>query len=176
MPFSFPVTGSCGLTASLPVVPDDAVRVPQRRREQGLCRVIAVSLLPQFHRLGPVRAAAGCSNRGQSAGAAEQSGSWFGGHRARPWAAPARPIQARWLGHRRPDAHPALRRGRGAHGNRGPLAAHEAPGAEQPTAGREGPAGCGKTPQAAQKGPDARRRPTAAREAYSAWRAEPEAR
>src|SRR3989304_767811 len=30
---------------------------------------------------------------------------------------------------------------------------------------------CGNTSQAAQKGPHARRRPTAAREAYSAWRA-----
>src|SRR3990172_12857736 len=33
-----------------------------------------------------------------------------------------------------------------------------------------------KNSQAAQKGQDARRRPTAAREAYSAWRTEPEAR
>src|SRR3990167_7126107 len=33
-----------------------------------------------------------------------------------------------------------------------------------------------ETRQPAREGPDARRRPTAAREAYSAWRAEPKAR
>src|SRR3990167_3681089 len=73
MSFSFPVTGCCGRTASVPVVPDDAVHGTRRTREQELCRVIAVSPLPQFHQLAQARAAADCSNRGQSAGAAEQS-------------------------------------------------------------------------------------------------------